>query len=116
MRKEGFVSAREDFTLLCGQPLGSRVPEVKPITTSFTSGDDITSVRPLKSSPNGVCVPWAFVGFGADLMPKRGSVAGGGCSIWDFLSIHAHPFQDIRCNYGIHSARARDDAIINLMR
>ena len=53
VRKEGFVSAREGFTLLCGQPLGSRVPEVKPITTSLTSGDGIMSVRPLYSSPDG---------------------------------------------------------------
>ena len=68
VRGEGFVSAWEDFTLFCGQPLGSRVPEVKPTTASLTSGDGVMRVPPLYSSPDGGCEPWAFVGFGADLL------------------------------------------------
>ncbi len=74
-------------------PWAAVSPGVEPLIASLTSGDGVARVPFLKSSLGEGCEPWALVGFGAVIVPKRVSVAGGGepASSWVSSRDLRHP-------------------------
>ncbi len=79
MRGKDVVTILEVLSaLICGQPLGSRVPPGCEAYYCFFDIRGCCGKGPfLVGCHGGGCEPWTLVGFGPVLMPKRGSVAGG---------------------------------------
>ena len=76
MRGKDVVTILEVLSLLCGQPLGSRVPPgCEAYDCLFDIRDVVVRVPSLQTSHGGGCEPCALVGFRPVLVPKRGSVA-----------------------------------------
>jgi hypothetical protein len=78
MRGKDVVTILEVLSLLCGQPLGSRVPPgCEAYDCLFDIRDVVVRVPSLQTSHGRGCEPCALVGFGPVLVPKHGSVAKG---------------------------------------